>query len=104
MSKKIQMRKKDSIPILMTIALVIAEIIFYFFPWYFPNTNFKIIAGIVMGLSLLINIGFLIAMFLGIKTKKPLIVWFSVTVNSLLFIIVSVFIYVLTFSVGISGP
>jgi hypothetical protein len=102
MSNEIQMRKKQAIPILMTVSLVIAEIVFYFMPWYFPNTNFELIAGIVMGLSLLIDIGFLIAMFLGIKTKKTLIVWFSVTVNGILFIIVSAFIYVLTFTVGIS--
>lgn len=95
-----QENKKEVQPIILTAILVVAALAILLIVRQFPNTNLWI--SIV--LYLLIDIGFLIAMFLGVRTKKMPIILFSMFANSVFFLVLSGFIFLLMLANGISEP
>lgn len=100
MEKQIQENKSEVKPIILTVILVVTALIILFVMRQFPNTDLWI--SII--LYVIIDIGFLIAMFLGIKTRKMPIIMFSVISNSIFFLLLSVFIFFLAIANGISEP
>lgn len=95
-----QENQKEVQPIGLTVILVIAALAILLIFRQFPNTSL----WISMGLYLLIDIGFLVAMFWGIRTKKMPIILFSVLANGIFFLVMSVFIFLLMVANGISEP
>ncbi|AUD12493.1 MULTISPECIES: hypothetical protein [unclassified Planococcus (in: firmicutes)] len=100
MRTQVQEGQKEAKPIILTMILPIAALMVLLIFRQFPNVNF----WISMSLYLLIDIGFLIAMLLGIRTKKMPIIIFSVLANGAFFVMLSAFIYLLLLGHGISEP
>ena len=92
--------ENEAKPIILTLIYPIAVLVVLQSFREFPNVNF----WISMGLYLLINIGFLIAMLLGIRTKKIPIIIFSVLANGAFFVLLSAWIYLLLLGHGVSEP
>jgi cation transporter-like permease len=51
-----------------------------------------------------IDIGFIVALVLGVRTKKPSVVWFSIIANSIFFVLLSGVMFLLAIANGISEP
>lgn len=100
MRNQIRENQNEVKPIILTVLLIVTALIILFVMRQFPNTDLWI--SIV--LYVIIDIGFLIAMFLGIKTKKMPIIIFSVISNSIFFLLLSIFIFFLAIANGISEP
>ncbi|MCK2000497.1 hypothetical protein MZM54_03700 [[Brevibacterium] frigoritolerans] len=92
--------KQAAIPLIMTVVLVIAALLVFFIGRYVQNVDLRI----SIFLFSLIDIGFLVAMFLGIKTKQYSIRVISVISNGLLFVALALFTFALTLAYGIGGP
>ncbi|WP_243292160.1 hypothetical protein [Bacillus sp. FJAT-47783] len=90
----------NSKPIFLTAILFLTAAIFLFLPREVKGTNLWIAVTIYA----IIDIGFLVAMIWGIRTKSKAIVVFSVLANSVLFIGVTIFIFLLLATIGIAGP
>ncbi|MDN4603934.1 MULTISPECIES: hypothetical protein [Paenibacillus] len=100
MSEQTQGTRKGINPILLTVLLVVASIVILMVGRQFPNSNL----WVWIILYLIIDIGFIVSMILGIKTKdKPLMV-FSILSNTVFFILLSIWIFLLALANGISEP
>ncbi|WP_211655522.1 hypothetical protein [Planococcus alpniumensis] len=100
MRTQVQEGQNEAKPIILTMILPVVALAILLIFRQFPNTNLWI--SIV--LYLLIDIGFLVAMFLGIRTKKIPIILFSVLANGVFFLVLSGFIFLLMVANGISEP
>ena len=87
-------------PIVLTLLLVLVSILVLVISWQLPNINFWVYF-FVYGL---IDIGFILAMILGIRTKNKPVIVFSVIANSIFFAALSSFIVLLLLGHGISEP
>lgn len=99
MKGEIQGNRSESKPIILTGVLLVAALLIFYTANTIQNVNLSI--GVV--LYSLIDIGFLVAMFLGIKTKNKSIMIFSIIVNSFLFVTLLAIIYLSLIAIGISG-
>ncbi|MFP7487294.1 hypothetical protein SFC65_24390 [Priestia filamentosa] len=99
---------KESKPIILTVLLLIATFFVVFANWLFPqNSIFPNRSGdltITLWLLSVIDIGFIVALILGIRTKKPSIIWFSIISNGMFFILLSAVMLLLAIANGISEP
>ncbi|KNH20638.1 hypothetical protein ACS78_17550 [Priestia megaterium] len=99
---------KESKPILLTIMLLAAAFVVFFANRLLPqNSIFPSETGdltILLWLFLAIDIGFIVALVLGVRTKKPSVVWFSIIANSIFFVLLSGLIFLLAIANGISEP
>ncbi|MCU7712969.1 MULTISPECIES: hypothetical protein [Priestia] len=100
MNSQIQKEKKMGKPIVLTVCLIVATIIVFLISRTFPNMELWI--SIVL-LSI-IDIGFIISLILGVRTKKTSVVWFSILANGVFFILLTILIFLLAVANGISEP
>lgn len=100
MNTQAQEGQNEAKPIILTMILAIAALVVLLIFRQFPNMN----SLISIGLYLLIDVGFLLAMLLGIRTRKIPIIVFSVLANGAFFILLSAFIYLLLLGHGVSKP
>ncbi|PFK31466.1 hypothetical protein COI93_20800 [Bacillus cereus] len=100
MENNIRESKKIAKPIIWTISLLIATLLVFVTTRLYPNTDLRI--SII--LLTIIDIGFIVALVLGIKTKNTSIMIFSIMSNGIFFILLSVFIFLLLLANGISEP
>ncbi|MFJ8087055.1 hypothetical protein ACIQ7N_02415 [Lysinibacillus sp. NPDC095746] len=98
MESDLQVIRKESRPIIFTLILVIATFAVFFIS-RFVNEPYLIIC---LWLFALIDIGFIVSMVMGIRTKKANIIILSVFVNSLCFVILTIFLLLVSFGIGIS--
>jgi hypothetical protein len=95
-------------PILLTGILLAAAFVVFFANWLFPqNSIFPSRKGdltIPLWLFFAIDIGFIVALVLGVRTKKPSVVWFSIIANSIFFVLLSGVMFLLAIANGISEP
>ncbi|CAM4287392.1 hypothetical protein BAMA_04085 [Bacillus manliponensis] len=78
-------------PIILTMVLLIAALLVFFIPRLFPGTSLWV--GII--LFFIIDVGFIVAFVLGMKSKQRSVKVFSIIINGLLFIFLSAIIYLL---------
>lgn len=99
---------KESKPILLTIMLLTAAFVVFFANRLLPqNSIFPSETGdltILLWLFFAIDIGFIVALVLGVRTKKPSVMWFSIIANSIFFVLLSGLIFLLAIANGISEP
>ncbi|KOP79270.1 hypothetical protein AMS59_09605 [Lysinibacillus sp. FJAT-14745] len=98
MESDLQVIRKESRPIIFTLILVIATFAVFFIS-RFVNEPYLTIC---LWLLALIDIGFIVSMVMGIRTKKTNIIILSVFVNSLCFVILTIFLLLVSFGIGIS--
>ncbi|MBG9456566.1 hypothetical protein ABE61_21760 [Lysinibacillus sphaericus] len=98
MESDLQVIRKESIPIIFTLILVIATFAVFFIS-RFVNEPYLTIC---LWLFALIDIGFIVSMVMGIRTKKTNIIILSVFVNSLCFVILTIFLLLVSFGIGFS--
>ncbi len=84
----------------MTVVLIIAALLVLFFGSRVYNLDLRV----SIFLFSLIDIGFLVAMILGTKTKQFGIRVLSVISNGIFFIALTLFTLALALAYGISGP
>ncbi len=94
------LNKKSYLSILLTFILVLITIAQFFISKSFPNMSLNISIIIL----LLVDLGFIVSLVLGLRSKIKGIAIFSVLANSTLFILLSILIFLLAFSNGISEP
>ncbi|WP_369899572.1 hypothetical protein [Bacillus manliponensis] len=99
MSNDIQPNNQEAKPIILTLFLLIAALLVFFIPRLFPGTSLWV--GII--LFFIIDVGFIVAFVLGMKSKQRSVKVFSIISNGLLFVFLSTVIYLLLFVKGISG-
>ena len=87
-------------PIVLTLSLVLASISVLVIGWALPNMNF----WVYFFFYGLIDLGFILAMILGIRTKNKPVMVFSVIANGIFFAALSGFIFLLLLGHGISEP
>ena len=92
--------KQAAISLIMTVVLVVAALLVLFIGRSFPNTDLRI----SIFLFLLIDIGFIVAMILGVKTKQTGIRIISVVSNGIFIVALSFFTFALALAYGLSGP
>ena len=99
---------KESKPILLTVILIAVAFVVFFANRLLPqNSIFPSETGdltIPLGLFFAIDVGFIVALVLGVRTKKPSVVWFSILANSIFFVLLSGLIFLLAIANGISEP
>ncbi|WP_350301319.1 hypothetical protein [Peribacillus frigoritolerans] len=95
-----KVNKQAAIPMILTVVLVIAALLVFYIGRFFPNSDLRI----PIFLFFIIDIGFLVALILGIKTKQFGIRVISVISNSIFFIALTLFTLALTLAYGISEP
>ena len=99
---------KENKPILLTVILLVAAFVVFFADWIFPsNSIFPNRSGdltIVLWLFFAIDLGFIVALVLGVRTKKPSVVWFSIIANSIFIVLLSGLMFLLAIANGISEP
>ncbi|MEB2293551.1 hypothetical protein ABEY50_01370 [Priestia megaterium] len=99
---------KESKPILLTVILITVAFVVFFANRLLPqNSIFPSETGdltILLWLFFVIDIGFIVALILGVRTKKPSVVWFSIITNSIFFVLLSGLIFLLAIANGISEP
>lgn len=100
MENNIQESKNVTKPIIWTISLLIATLLVFVATRLYPNTDLRI----SILLLAIIDIGFIVTLILGVKTKNASIVIFSTISNSIFFILLSIFIFLLLLANGISEP
>lgn len=93
-------KKKDGKPIFLTLILLMAAIVFLMIIRQIQNVNL----WVVVIFYSMIDMGFLVAMIWGIRTKNKPIVVLSVLLNGVLFIVGAVFTYLLLMAIAIGGP
>jgi len=98
MESELQVIRKESRPIIFTLILVIATFAVFFIS-RFVNEPYLTIC---LWLFALIDIGFIVSMVMGIRTKKANIIILSVIVNSLCFVILTIFLLLVSFGIGFS--
>lgn len=99
---------KENKPILLTVILMAAAFAVFFANWLFPqNLIFPSETGdltILLWLFFTIDVGFIVALILGVRKKKPSVVWFSIIANSIFFVLLSGLMFLLAIANGISEP
>ncbi|WP_129703185.1 hypothetical protein [Priestia megaterium] len=99
---------KENKPIVLTVILMAAAFVVFFANWLFPQKSiFPSTTGdltIPLGLFFAIDVGFIVALVLGVRTKKTSFVWFSIIANSIFFVLLSGLIFLLAIANGISEP
>ncbi|WP_243524994.1 hypothetical protein [Bacillus pseudomycoides] len=90
--------KKIAKPILWTISLLVATLLVFVTTRLYPNTDLQI--SIV--LLAIMDIGFIVALILGVKTQNTSIMIFNVISNGIFFILLSIFIFLPLIANGIS--
>ena len=99
---------KENKPILLTVILLAAAFVVFFANRIFPsNSIFPSRSGdltIPLWLFFAIDVGFIVALVLGVRTKKPSVVWFSIITNSIFFVLLSALMFLLAIANGISEP
>jgi len=99
---------KENKPILLTVILLVAAFVVFFADWIFPsNSTFPNRSGdltIALWLFFAIGLGFIVALVLGVRTKKPSVVWFSIIANSIFIVLLSGLMFLLAIANGISEP
>ncbi|MEZ0118197.1 UNVERIFIED_ORG: putative membrane channel-forming protein YqfA (hemolysin III family) [Heyndrickxia coagulans] len=93
-------KKKDGKPIFLTLILLMAAIVFLMIIRQIQNVNL----WVVVIFYSMIDMGFLVAMIWGIRTKNKPVVVLSVLLNGVLFIVGAVFTYLLLMAIAIGGP
>ncbi|WP_338472612.1 hypothetical protein R4Z10_07690 [Niallia sp. XMNu-256] len=93
---------KEFYPIILTLALfLVALFVFFFFNGrIFPNMNL----WIPIILYLLIDIGFIVSLILGIRSKNISVKIFSILSNFTFMIPLSIWLFLLLLANGISEP
>lgn len=94
------MNKQAAISLILTIVLVLAALLVLFIGRSVQNLDLRI----AIFLFSLIDIGFLVAMILGTKTKQFGIRVLSVISNGIFFIALTLFTLALALAYGISEP
>jgi hypothetical protein len=97
---EIQGNRSETRPVILTGVLVVAALLIFFI----ASTIGKVNLSVGMVLYSLIDIGFLLAMYLGVRTKNKPIIVFSLIVNGILFLVVLAMIYLMAIANGISEP
>jgi len=97
---KEEVTKSAMNPISLTISLIIAAFLILVKTRWFPNLSL----WVDIGLYFLIDIGFIIALIMGIRTKHKPIIIFSIIANAIFFIFMTIFVLLLAFAMGISEP
>jgi len=87
-------------PLALTVSLVIAAFLVLVLSRLIPNVNL----WIVIAIYFLIDIGFIVAMVIGIRTKIKPVVIFSILANSVFFVFMTGFVLLLLLAMGISEP
>ncbi|MCE4048659.1 hypothetical protein [Bacillus sp. Au-Bac7] len=100
MSEQTQEIRKGFNPIALTVTLLVLAFIVFSVFRYFPNVHMLV----SITLYFIIDIGFIVAMILGIKTKDKPIMVFSIISNSIFFVLLSLFTFLLLVAYGIGGP
>ncbi|MGE8037569.1 hypothetical protein B1B04_23260 [Lysinibacillus sp. KCTC 33748] len=98
MEGDLQVIRKESRPIIFTLILVIATFAVFFIS-RFVNEPYL---TIFLGLFALIDIGFIVSIVMGIRTKKTNIIILSVIVNGLCFVLLTIFLLLVGFGIGFS--
>lgn len=93
---------KEFKSISLTICLLVVAFTIFTLGRTFPNTVGRL--DVTLWIYLFIDIGFIVSLILGIRTKKPSIRWFSIIANGILIILLSAFMFLLFIAYGISGP
>ena len=93
---------KEFKSIFLTVCLLIVTLIVFTLGRTFPNDIGRL--DVTLWIYLFIDIGFIVSLILGIRTKKPRIMWFSIIANGMLIILLSAFMFLLAIAYGISGP
>ena len=84
----------------MSIALVAAAMLSFLVIVLFPQTSIWV-ENIALSA---IDFGFLVSIFLGFKIKKISVVLFSILANGLLFLVLTLLIFILALTNGVSTP
>lgn len=92
--------KMMAVSIGMSIALVAAAMLSFLVIVLFPRTSVWM-ENIVLST---IDFGFLVSLFLGFKIKKISVVLFSILANGLLFLVLTLLIFILALTNGVSTP
>ena len=92
--------KKIAVSTGMSIALVAASMLSFLVIVLFPHTSLWV-ENIVFSS---IDFGFLVSLYLGIKIKKISVVLFSILANGLLFLMLTLLIFILALTDGLSIP
>lgn len=89
---------KEYMPVILTAILFILSFLVFGVVRLFPNMD------LVVGISLLavIDMGFIVALIMGVKSKKAPVIAFSIIANTIFFLGVTAFIYLLMIANGIS--
>lgn len=90
--------KKIAIPILWSISLITAAFLIFSTTRLVRNVNL----WTLIILFSIIDAGFIIAFILGVKSKKLSIMIFSIILNSICFMLLSIIIFLLLVANGIS--
>ncbi len=90
---------KEFYPIILTLVLFLVAL-FIFFVLRFPNINL----WIPIFIYILIDIGFIVSLILGVKSKNITVKVFSILSNITFMIPLSILIFLLMLANGISGP
>ncbi|MGG3586116.1 hypothetical protein ABEU98_30390 [Priestia megaterium] len=93
---------KEFKSIFLTICLLVVAFTIFTLGRTFPNAIGRL--DVTLWIYLFIDIGFVVSLILGIRTKKPSIMWFSIIANGILIILLSAFMFLLAIAYGISGP
>lgn len=91
---------KEVRPILLTLCLLAAVFIVFILSRSFPNSIGDLTTTV--WIYLFIDMGFIVSLILGVRTKKPSFMWFSIISNGIFFTILSIFIFLLTLANGLS--
>ena len=94
--------KKQFYPIILTLVLfLVALLVFFVFNGrIFPNINL----WIPIFLYILIDVGFIVSLILGIKSKNKTVKVFSILSNIAFMIPLSIWLFLLLLANGISEP
>lgn len=95
------MISRDGKPLILTFILLIASVLFM----YFSSSWREVSLWVDVGFFTLVNIGLIIALILGVKSKNKSVFLYSLLLNSVFLTIgmVTVFVYVfLIFAVQLS--
>ncbi|GAB1765330.1 hypothetical protein [Priestia megaterium] len=99
---------KENKPILLTVILLAAAFVVFLANRLLPqNSIFPSETGdltIPLWLFFAIDVGFIVALVLGVRTKKQSVVWFSIIANSIFFVLLSGLMFLLAIANGISEP
>ncbi|MGE8206862.1 hypothetical protein ACQKP0_20330 [Heyndrickxia sp. NPDC080065] len=98
--KEHQENSKEFHPIILSFVLFLVALFVFFTGRSFPNISL----WIHICLYFLIDIGFIVSLILGVKVKNTSVKIFSILLNTIFIIPLSVFLFLLLLANGISEP